>query len=173
MEFQRDEIHDEVEWEQLVGELRAEVERAREAASSARALGRLGDQLRLAPETRSEAIDVLERAVAAAKRADDGPLLVANNIRLATALQYADRHNEAVVLFIDVLKLIETGHDEPGVTPYKDFALQHLGKCCVEIGLLTPAREYLQQALTLRKDKGDAALIASTEKALNGLKEHV
>ena len=50
---------------------------------------------------------------------------------------------------------------------YEDFALQHLGKCLLDMGCHAEALSCLDAALHLRTAKGDAALIASTEAALN------
>lgn len=49
---------------------------------------------------------------------------------------------------------------------YRDFALQHLGKCCLEMGNVSDATTLLKQPLTLRQQEGNERLIASTELVL-------
>jgi tetratricopeptide (TPR) repeat protein len=51
---------------------------------------------------------------------------------------------------------------------YEDFALQHLGKCLVEMGRVDEAIACFDRALILRWMKADPELIASTEEALAG-----
>jgi 8-oxo-dGTP diphosphatase len=87
----------------------------------------------------------------------------AARVRLATALQYADRHDEAIEQFEGVL----ARSAEPGFDEYEHFAWQHLGKCLVEAGRLTDAVAAFHRALALRVPMGDVALVASSRRALD------
>jgi len=131
-----------------------------------RLLGKLGEWHYLLGEF-ATALPLLAWAVTLAERGGDARALAANHLRLATALQYANHHREAAQLFKHGLTALAPAVAET----YRDFFLQHYGKCLVEMGDTTQARACLTEALTLRVAKGDAALIASTEQALAGLAE--
>nr|WP_250886688.1 hypothetical protein [Bacillus sp. SM2101] len=49
---------------------------------------------------------------------------------------------------------------------YIDFALQHKGKCYLELNLLNEAEDCFIKALEIRKYKGNKSLIESTELAI-------
>jgi hypothetical protein len=98
------------------------------------------------------------------RRADNADLEIANLIRLATAIQYAGRHAEARAMFELALRRCERGI----ASAYEDFALQHLGKLLVEQGHVARGLPLLERGLLLRRRKGDAALIASIDRALAG-----
>ena len=84
-------------------------------------------------------------------------------IRLATALQYAELHDEAQGLFRAVLDRCT----EPGFDEYEHYAWQHLGKCLVEMGRVVEGVSAFHRALALRVLLQDAALIASSRRALD------
>jgi len=88
-------------------------------------------------------------------------------VRLATGLQYANRHEEALSEFKGVL----SRSTEPGVAPYVHFAEQHMGKCLVEMGRFSEARAAFDRAMARREAMGNEALIASTRRALSGLQK--
>lgn len=157
-------VDDVAAWEAQVRLLREASRVAESAADLCSALGELGDVLRLSPraEDVAEAIAVLERACAEAVKADDAALLATNQVRLAIALQYANRHEEAIRLHGKAIATIT----EHGIERLEDFAWQHLGKCHAECGDDSEAHRCFQEALRLRKARGDAELIASTEGAL-------
>lgn len=110
-----------------------------------------------------EAEMFLSEAVTLAHRLNDRRREAINLIRLATTRQYSGHHTEAVALFRDALALTVSGD----AADYEDFALQHLGKCLVEMGRIDEAIDAFDRALVLRWMKADAALIASTEEALH------
>ncbi|MDX8046516.1 tetratricopeptide repeat protein [Gracilibacillus sp. S3-1-1] len=83
-------------------------------------------------------------------------------IRIGEVYKYDDQHRQALVLFEKALSLCEKN----GVDHYVDFVLQHIGKCYMEMNQLEYAEKYLRQALALRQQKGDKALIASTLEAM-------
>lgn len=108
----------------------------------------------------------VERArarVDAAVASGDARSEAANLVRLATGLQYAGNHAEAVATFGFVLdRSTRQGFDE-----YEHFAWQHLGKCLVEMGRLPEALSAFHRAMALRVLLGEPGLIASTRRALD------
>jgi HTH-type transcriptional regulator, pleiotropic regulator of extracellular virulence genes len=80
-------------------------------------------------------------------------------IRLGEAYRCADRTDDAIAE-------LSTALTDARGTAYEDFALQHLGKALLDAGRTGDARAALTAALELRRAKGDAALIESTERAL-------
>ena len=80
----------------------------------------------------------------------------------ATALQYVGSHREARTLF-------DLSEREAPDDLLLSFALQHHGKCLVESGELDLARSKLEQARDLRQALGREELVASSERALEGL----
>jgi HTH-type transcriptional regulator, pleiotropic regulator of extracellular virulence genes len=130
-------------------------------AEKMRLSGRIGEQYRMLGEYNT-ALPYLQKAVALAAELGDSRQEIANLLRLATALQYADRHAEALPLFRDALTK-SRGSD------YEDFALQHTGKCLVELGQTEEARKHFEAALALREIKGEADLLTSTREALSCL----
>lgn len=125
-------------------------------------LGRCGEAYRMLGDL-AQAVPLLAEAVSLARRLGDPCRLAANAIRLATADQYRNEHQAALPLFYEALTLTRAHPAEAG--PYEDFALQHLGKCLVELGRFADARACFDQARTLRQAKGDPALRASTDEA--------
>lgn len=139
--------------------------RADEPLERLRLQGRLGDLLRTCPQTTEEACTLLSTAVKLSRAEERPKLLVANLTRLATAHQYANRHEIAAPLFEEALELA----DDHGLSLMKSFAHQHYGKALVESGQLVAARQHLLEAGSLREAAGDPDLIASTKAALDGL----
>lgn len=88
-------------------------------------------------------------------------------IRLGEALKYENKHDEALALFNRSVKLCK---NENG-NGYMDFALQHKGKCLMELDKLDEAEACFLAALEIRQTKGDPALIDSVEQALHVLKQ--
>jgi tetratricopeptide (TPR) repeat protein len=132
-----------------------------DAAERLRLLSAIGNDER-ALGILTAAIDDLAEAVALARSLDDVRREAANLIRLATAMQYDNRHAEAEPLFRDALALTE----RPEAAMYRDFALQHWAKWLVETGNVAEAVACFEQALALRQRKDDGELIASTEQSL-------
>lgn len=126
-----------------------------------RMTGLIGEEYRFLGELET-ALPLLEVALAGAQRLGARRLEMVNCIRLATMYQYMDRHDQAEALFRRALELAR----EADGTDRLDFALQHLGKCLVEMGRFEEAAACFEEALALRRAKGDAGLIASTEQAL-------
>lgn len=91
---------------------------------------------------------------------------VVSLIRLGEAYKYNDGHEKALLCFQQALEIC----DLQQVIDYVDFALQHKGKCLMELGRLTEAENCFLQALSIRETKGDQSLIESTEQALSHVK---
>jgi tetratricopeptide (TPR) repeat protein len=92
---------------------------------------------------------------------------IVTRIRLGEALKYDNKLIQALGEFKKVELLIESSTSDQ----YKDFMLQHKGKCVMEMGYLKEAEKCFSQALHIRKQKGNEELIASTEKALHFVRE--
>jgi tetratricopeptide (TPR) repeat protein len=137
-----------------------------DAAERLRLLGAIGNDER-ALGNLAAAERYLTDAVALARSLGDVRREAANLIRLATAMQYDNRHAEAEPFFRAALAL--TQRPEAGM--YRDFALQHWAKWLVETGMVPEAVACFEQALALRHAKGDAELIASTEQSLVAARE--
>ena len=136
-----------------------------DARRRARLLGRLGTGCRVLGRG-EEAVRWLGEAVELSRALGDAELEIANLIRLATAFQYAGRYDEARAMLEKVV-----GRCASGEAPdYEDFALQHLGKVFAEQGRARDAIPLFERALTLRRRKGDPQLVASTERALAGVR---
>jgi HTH-type transcriptional regulator, pleiotropic regulator of extracellular virulence genes len=127
--------------------------------------GRIGEHYRMLGEYNA-ALIYLQNAVELVRKLGDSRQEIANLLRLATTLQYADRHAEALPLFRDALVKSRGGS-------YEDFALQHMGKCLVELGQIEEARTCFEAALVIRQIKGDTELLASTHEALDALPKMV
>ncbi|HYI15835.1 MAG TPA: tetratricopeptide repeat protein [Thermomicrobiales bacterium] len=126
-----------------------------------RTLGYLTDACRVFGELDAAVAygrEAVERSLATANRNAE----VANLIRLGEAHKYRDEHAIAEPLFRAALDLTTDGDAEV----LRDFALQHLGKCLLEMGRYDEAITYLEQALALRQAKKNQPLIDSTEQAL-------
>jgi tetratricopeptide (TPR) repeat protein len=125
-------------------------------------LGQVGNDQRVLGNL-IEAEMFLIEAAALARKLGDRRREAMNAIRLATVRQYQGQHAEAEALLRETLSRTRSGD----AADYEDFALQHLGKCLVEMGRVDEAVECFDRALVLRWMKADAQLIASTERALH------
>ena len=113
------------------------------------------------------AVPHLERALTLARELDKPKFVVSNLIRLATAYQYLNRHSEAEPLFLEAIALAQR------IGVLEDFALQHHGKSLAEQGRWLEAVARFEQALALRRAKGSAELVASSEDALEAAQAHL
>ena len=105
--------------------------------------GRVGELYALLGDYQA-AIPLLEEAVAGARQLGARRLEVIHWIRLATTYQYAGRHDEAEGLFRQAIVLARGADGADRL----DFALQHFGKCLVEMGRLDEAVGCFEEALT-------------------------
>lgn len=167
--FQRHSSEDPAALRRQLQEHLAQLERVKagpDALEVIRMTGLIGEEYRFLGEYET-VLPLLEEALAGAQQLGARRLEMVNCIRLATAYQYAGCHNKAEALFRRALELAR----EPEHADRLDFALQHLGKCLVEMGRLEEATACFEEALALRQAKGDAGLIASTEQALGVARE--
>lgn len=113
-------------------------------------------------DTVGEAVELLREAVEQCLQIDEPKLWISNSLRMAVALQYAERHHEALGYFERTLEAVGERDDRF----LEDFCLQHMGKCLAEVGRLDEARRCLKSALELRKSRRDDALADSSRRAL-------
>src|SRR5699024_2679012 len=113
-----------------------------------------------------KAIPYLRNCLEQAKVDGNANREVVSLIRLGEAYKYDDGHEKALLCFQQALEIC----DLQQVIDYVDFALQHKGKCLMELGRLTEAENCFLQALSIRETKGDQSLIESTEQALSHVK---
>lgn len=123
-------------------------------------LGELGEAFRLLGQL-DRALPYTTEALELARAQGRAKWVLTNGLRLATLLQYRNDHAAAEPLFIEAL----AGARALGLL--EDFVLQHWGKCLAELGRRDEAIACFERALVLRQTRGDAALIASTEEALD------
>ncbi|MCF6136644.1 hypothetical protein [Pseudalkalibacillus berkeleyi] len=83
-------------------------------------------------------------------------------IRLGEALKYNNQHQDALNRFNIALKKCRLNQ----IDKYKDFVLQHKGKCLMELNRLNEAEQCFEAALNLRLKKEDPTLIHSTNLAI-------
>lgn len=108
----------------------------------------------------------LDRALTAAAdavTAGDARTEASNLVQLATGLQHADRHDEAIDVFRDVLA--RTGDE--GFDEYEHVAWQHMGECLVEMGRVPEAVAAFHRALAIRILLDDPGLVAASRRALD------
>lgn len=124
-------------------------------------MGTLGNLYRIYGEPQ-KAIAILEECITLAKENEKREIILL--IRLGEAFKYNHNHQKALEIFNQALALCKDSN-----IPYLDFALQHKGKCLMEMDQLTEAENCLKEALELRKQKGDKSLSESTQLALDVL----
>lgn len=121
----------------------------------------LGNAYRISYQSR-KAIQYLSKAYQFAKELPNEREETRALIRLGEAYKYDDQHEQALDCFERALLLTQTS----ALSSYRDFALQHMGKCFMELGEYDNALLRLEEAFTLRKKKKDPHLILSTEMAI-------
>ncbi|WP_391205464.1 hypothetical protein [Psychrobacillus sp. L4] len=84
-------------------------------------------------------------------------------IRLGEALKYDNKLDKSLEIFDEALikSTISASNS------YKDFALQHKGKCLLELKRVEEAIKCFQEAVMLRIEKNNQSLIVSTLHALD------
>lgn len=128
-------------------------------------LSRLGSRLTILGKE-SAAAPLLEQALVLARRLGEKRLEITTLLNLATAQQYLGQRDLAQRLFQEALDQARASEQRQE----EDFILHHRGRCFVEQGKLEEARACFEQALLLRKSKGDHRGIASTQRALEELR---
>lgn len=127
-------------------------------------LGSLGNLYRIDLQPRV-AIPLFKQCLEIADKEQNKQREVVTRIRLGETLKYDGRHEDAWKEFERALKLCETN----GITKYRDFVYQHMGKCLMELSEFAAAEECFEKALEIRKEKGEVSLIESTQKAIEFL----
>ena len=108
-----------------------------------------------------EAEELARAGLAVAERGTARQRLTAR-VRLGEVLRCAARYDEAIPeLQAAFGEIVDTETET-----YRDFILQHLGKTYLNMNRRDDAFMALREALRIRKRKGDEALVASTEEAL-------
>ncbi|MCB5164563.1 tetratricopeptide repeat protein [Streptomyces bambusae] len=158
-----------VDREQLttaVAELREELQALPEGtdASRARVLARWSGIGLVSLGDYDDARTFLRQALDLADASGDTRGVIATELNLGDAYRYAGEAETAGAIYRSALDAARTKHPD-----LVDFALQHLGKHCLEQGEHEAARAHLQECLRLRIAKGDAGLIESTQAALDRL----
>jgi tetratricopeptide (TPR) repeat protein len=141
-----------------------ELEQARATGDAARlrkALTWVGTARRIAGAHEQAEAD-LDESLQLARDAGDSSQVIGAMIRLAELYRCRDEFPRAEILLRLTLKVIE----KSGQTPYRDFALQHLGKTLIDADRANDAVPLLEEALAIRHQKRSPDLIASTEEAL-------
>ncbi|MUV39098.1 hypothetical protein JNUCC1_02970 [Lentibacillus sp. JNUCC-1] len=128
--------------------------------------GALGNLYRIDAQTK-KAIDCLSYSLNLAVEERNFTREIVSLIRLGEAFKYDQQHHKALDLFNAALDKCEANN----VNAYLDFALQHKGKCLLELARLDDAEECFVKALELRKEKREVSLIDSTEQALRLVKD--
>lgn len=128
-------------------------------------LSRLGSRLTILGQE-SAAAPLLEQALVLARRLREKRLEITTLLNLATAQQYLGHRDLAQSLFQEALDQARASEQRQE----EDFILHHRGRCFVEQGKLEEARACFEQALLLRKSKGDQRGIDSTQRALDVLR---
>jgi len=128
-------------------------------------MGMLGNLYRIYGEPQ-KAINILTECIIIACNQNDSNREITSLIRLGEAIKYNGHPMEALKIFNDVLDKCKANNN----LFYVDFAMQHKGKCLLELGEITEAEKCFKEALKLRELKGDVSLIESTRQALNFIK---
>ncbi|MDI7741257.1 tetratricopeptide repeat protein [Lysinibacillus fusiformis] len=128
-------------------------------------MGTLGNLYRIYGNPQ-KACKLLEGCVSIASKDGNKNRMCVSLIRLGEALKYNHNHQKALEIFDQALALCKDSN-----LPYLDFALQHKGKCLMEMNQLTKGKKCLTEALVLREQKGDGTLIESTKIALEFLEK--
>lgn len=123
--------------------------------------GMIGNLYRICEEAQ-KAFDYLHECLDISLVEGDIKKEIGSLIRLGEALKYDSQPQKALTLF----NRAYTKCCENQVELYADFALQHKGKCLMELGELEEAERCFTQSLKLRQQKANPSLIKSTKLAL-------
>lgn len=129
-------------------------------------MGTLGNLYRIYGEPQ-KAINILSECMIIACNQNDSNREIVSLIRLGEAIKYNGNPMEALEIFNEVLDKCKANDN----LLYVDFAMQHKGKCLLELGEIAEAEKCFKETLKLRELKGDLSLIESTRQALNFIKK--
>ena len=124
--------------------------------------GTIGNLYRIYGEPKT-AIYYLEYTLNMSEKDNEYAREVVSLIRLGEALKYDHNHNDALELFNEALIKCS----EHGMDLYEDFALQHKGKCLLELNRIEEAFVCFERALEIREMKAKDTLISSTQQAID------
>lgn len=126
-------------------------------------LGRIGIYARILHDF-TTAEQVLREAIALGEQADNPIATLVNELRLAHVYQWRGQYNLSNQMFMILIARCE---QQPALADYLDFIYQHAGKNAFDQGLYADALAYFEQAWTLRRQKQNQGLLASTNFALS------
>ena len=129
-------------------------------------MGTLGNLYRIYGE-QQKAVKILTECVTIANNQNTSNREIVALIRLGEAIKYNGNPMKALEIFNEVLEKCKANNN----LLYLDFAIQHKGKCLLELGGFVEAEKCFKEALKLREFKGDVSLIESTRQALNFIKK--
>ncbi|MBK3496416.1 tetratricopeptide repeat protein [Viridibacillus sp. YIM B01967] len=130
--------------------------------------GTIGNLYRIAGDSK-QAISMLEKCYKLAEESGIKKSRIANLIRLGEAFKYAGQYEDALKSFDIAIQELMPIDD----CDLLDFAMQHKGKCLMEVGEWKSALSQFHKALCIRKRKGSKSLINSTELAIQFVKEKI
>ncbi|MEY9973341.1 tetratricopeptide (TPR) repeat protein [Lysinibacillus sp. RC46] len=128
--------------------------------------GTLGDLYRIYGEPQ-KAVNILTECFNFASNQNNSNREIVSLIRLGEAIKYNGNPMKALGIFNEVLDKCKANNN----LAYLDFAIQHKGKCLLELGEIAEAEKCFKEALKLRELKGDVSLIESTQQGLNFIKK--
>jgi tetratricopeptide (TPR) repeat protein len=140
--------------------LKERLAQAKSSLERAQVLGWLGAYLRIIGELEASKKNFLE-AITLAQAAGEQKLVTTLQVRLSTTLHWLEEYEECGALLADLRKQLE---NDPARI---DYVHQHYGKLLIELGKFDEARSELENALQLRRKKGEPELIQSTLQALD------
>ncbi|MFF3102133.1 tetratricopeptide repeat protein [Viridibacillus arvi] len=129
--------------------------------------GNLGNLYRIAGDSKL-AVIILEKSFKLAEENGLKKLKIANLIRLGEAFKYAGQYEEALRLFDIAIQTLTPTDD----CDLLDFALQHKGKCLMELDEWELALSHFQEVLCIRYRKENPSLMHSTQLAIQFVKEN-
>lgn len=129
-------------------------------------MGTLGNLYRIYGEPQ-KAVNILTECVTIASSQHNSNRETVSLIRLGEAIKYNGNPMKALGIFNEVLDKCKAKNN----LLYLDFAIQHKGKCLLELGEIAEAEKCFKEALKLRGNKGDVSLIESTQQALIFIKK--
>ncbi len=135
----------------------------------AKYMGNIGAYLRVLRKY-EEGKQYLTEAIRILRELNDDVSIFVNKLRLAHIYQWEHEFDIANKMFEQCVKLAQS---EQIYEAYKDFTYQHYGKCLYDQCRFTVALVYFEKALSIREDKANESLLASSQKAVDVCKEKI
>ncbi len=140
--------------------LKERLSQAKTSLERAQVLGWMGAYLRIIGEL-EESKQCFLQALELASSAHEHKLVTTLQVRLSTTLHWLEEYEQCEALLADLRRQLA---NDPA---RMDYVHQHYGKLLIELGKFNEARVELEQALHLRRKKGEPELIQSTLQALD------